>query len=95
MGCVASLPHQSWLHPHARRSWTSTAGSLRSAGEPDPHRTFKWEDNRISGASDSRLMAVSSEPASAVVYCQYISYPVGCVARTASPRWRDRSREPR
>jgi hypothetical protein len=24
---------------------------------------------------------VSSEQASAVVYCQYISYPVGCVAR--------------
>ena len=26
------------------------------------------------------LMA-SSEPASAVVYCQYISYPAGCVVR--------------
>jgi len=27
------------------------------------------------------FMAASSEPASAVVYCQYVSYPVGCVAR--------------
>jgi hypothetical protein len=27
------------------------------------------------------FMAASSEPASAVVYCQYVSYPVGCVVR--------------
>jgi hypothetical protein len=27
------------------------------------------------------LMVTSSEPASAVVYCQYISYPAGCVVR--------------
>jgi hypothetical protein len=27
------------------------------------------------------LMTASPESASAVVYCQYISYPVGCVAR--------------
>ena len=27
------------------------------------------------------LLVASSEPASAVVYCQYISYPVGCVVR--------------
>jgi hypothetical protein len=27
------------------------------------------------------FVAVSSEEASAVVYCQYINYPVGCVAR--------------
>jgi hypothetical protein len=27
------------------------------------------------------FVAVSPEKASAVVYCQYISYPVGCVAR--------------
>jgi len=27
------------------------------------------------------FVAASSEPASAVVYCQYIAYPVGCVAR--------------
>jgi hypothetical protein len=27
------------------------------------------------------LMAASSEPASAVVYCQYISYPAGCIVR--------------
>ena len=26
-------------------------------------------------------MVASSEPASAVVYCQYISYPAGCVVR--------------
>ena len=29
----------------------------------------------------SGFLAASSEPANAVVYCQYISYPVGCVAR--------------
>jgi len=27
------------------------------------------------------FMAASSEPASAVVYCQYVAYPVGCVVR--------------
>jgi hypothetical protein len=27
------------------------------------------------------LMAASSEPAGAVVYCQYVAYPVGCVVR--------------
>ena len=27
------------------------------------------------------LLVTSSEPASAVVYCQYISYPTGCVVR--------------
>ena len=26
-------------------------------------------------------VTVSSAPANAVVYCQYVSYPVGCVAR--------------
>jgi hypothetical protein len=27
------------------------------------------------------FMAASSEPAKAVVYCQYVAYPVGCVVR--------------
>jgi hypothetical protein len=27
------------------------------------------------------FMVASSEPASAVVYCQYVSYPAGCVVR--------------
>jgi len=27
------------------------------------------------------FMAASSEPASAVVYCQYVSYPAGCIVR--------------
>jgi hypothetical protein len=27
------------------------------------------------------FMAASTEPASAVVYCQYVSYPAGCVVR--------------
>jgi hypothetical protein len=27
------------------------------------------------------FMAASTEPASAVVYCQYISYPAGCIVR--------------
>ncbi|WP_456632463.1 hypothetical protein [Bradyrhizobium sp. URHC0002] len=26
-------------------------------------------------------VSVSSEPASAVVYCQYVSYPAGCIVR--------------
>ncbi len=26
-------------------------------------------------------ITVSSHPASAVIYCQYVGYPVGCVAR--------------
>lgn len=29
----------------------------------------------------SGFVAASSEPASAVIYCQYVEYPVGCVAR--------------
>ena len=29
----------------------------------------------------TRLLAASSEPASAVVYCQYVSYPAGCIVR--------------
>lgn len=29
----------------------------------------------------SGFLAASSEPANAVVYCQYVEYPVGCVAR--------------
>lgn len=40
---------------------------------------------RISIALATMLAAgfttVSSEPAGAVVYCQYVSYPAGCVAR--------------
>ena len=27
------------------------------------------------------FLAASSEPASAVVYCQYVSYPAGCIVR--------------
>jgi len=27
------------------------------------------------------FVAASTEPANAVVYCQYVEYPVGCVAR--------------
>ena len=27
------------------------------------------------------LMVISTEQASAVVYCQYVAYPVGCVVR--------------
>ena len=27
------------------------------------------------------FVAATAEPASAVVYCQYVSYPAGCVAR--------------
>ena len=29
----------------------------------------------------SGFMVASSQPASAVVYCQYVEYPVGCVVR--------------
>ena len=27
------------------------------------------------------FMAATTEPASAVVYCQYVSYPAGCIVR--------------
>ena len=27
------------------------------------------------------FMAVTTEPASAIIYCQYVDYPVGCTAR--------------
>ena len=35
----------------------------------------------LSGLLLTGFMAASTEQASAVVYCQYISYPVGCVAK--------------
>ena len=28
------------------------------------------------------FMAATTEPASAVVYCQYVDYPAGCIVRT-------------
>jgi hypothetical protein len=31
------------------------------------------------------FLAASTEKASAVVYCQYVEYPVGCVALVARP----------
>ena len=31
------------------------------------------------------FVVASSEPASAVVYCQYISYPAGCIVRPGVP----------
>jgi hypothetical protein len=40
------------------------------------------------------FVAASTEPASAVVYCQYVAYPVGCVVRPESCCGRGRSREP-
>jgi hypothetical protein len=27
------------------------------------------------------FMAITTEPASAVIYCQYVDYPVGCAVR--------------
>jgi len=40
---------------------------------------------KLSIALSSLLIAgcltASTEPASAVVYCQYVEYPVGCIAR--------------
>ena len=27
------------------------------------------------------FMAVTTEPASAVIYCQYVDYPAGCIVR--------------
>jgi hypothetical protein len=31
------------------------------------------------------FMVAISEPASAVVYCQYVSYPAGCIVRPGVP----------
>ena len=38
------------------------------------------------------LVAASTEEASAVVYCQYANYPVGCVVRPGVVLGRGRSR---
>lgn len=35
----------------------------------------------LSAALIGGFVVANSEPAGAVVYCQYISYPAGCVAR--------------
>ena len=35
----------------------------------------------LSAASGLLGVTVSSHPANAVIYCQYVGYPVGCVAR--------------
>ncbi|MCS3763167.1 hypothetical protein GGE24_005173 [Bradyrhizobium centrosematis] len=35
----------------------------------------------LSAVAFACCMVVSIEPASAVVYCQYISYPAGCIVR--------------
>ena len=46
----------------------------------------KFRSLAVSGLALSALLGVasvtvSSEPASAVVYCTYVGYPSGCVAR--------------
>ena len=35
----------------------------------------------VSALLTAGFLAASAETASAVVYCQYISYPAGCIAR--------------
>ena len=40
------------------------------------------------------FVVASSEPASAVIYCQYINYPAGCIVRPGVGWWRGRWREP-
>lgn len=35
----------------------------------------------LSALLTAGFVVASSEPASAVVYCQYVAYPVGCVVR--------------
>jgi hypothetical protein len=35
----------------------------------------------LSALSIAGFMAVTTQPASAVIYCQYVEYPAGCVVR--------------
>jgi len=52
------------------------------------HRTksFSTKSVTVAGIAASLMLAfvgvtLSAAPASAVVYCQYVAYPTGCVAR--------------
>jgi hypothetical protein len=63
-------------------------GSPPFAGESDQYLTINQMEKAImkrsialSALLTAGFVTASSEQASAVVYCQYISYPAGCVVR--------------
>jgi hypothetical protein len=63
-------------------------GSPPFAGESDAYPTINQMEQAImkrsialSALLTAGFVTASSEQASAVVYCQYISYPAGCVVR--------------
>ena len=63
------------------------AGKVRNVKPHDAIQVFRTEETKmkLSIALSALLVigfvAASTEHASAVVYCQYVSYPVGCVVR--------------
>ena len=77
----------------AGRNPTAQAAALQSAAASqlslgyDPEAIASKQEGRmkltisLSALLIAGVMFASSEPASAVVYCQYISYPAGCIAR--------------
>jgi len=51
-----------------------------------PRQRFSIKSMTVSGIAASALLglagvALNPSPAAAVIYCQYVDYPVGCVAR--------------
>ena len=62
-----------------------------------PRKRLSIKSATVTGIAASALLGLAGltlnpAPAKAVVYCQYVSYPAGCVARPAScsglVRWR-------
>jgi hypothetical protein len=80
--------------PHARKWPMPTGGSSRSADKVlnrgvavrNQHSSI-WRRQKIKLSSSLSALLIAgfvvagSEPASAVVYCQYVSYPAGCIVR--------------
>jgi len=62
-------------------------GKVKNVKPHDAIQVFRTEETKmkLSIALSALLvigsLAASTEHASAVVYCQYVSYPVGCVVR--------------
>ena len=53
----------------------------------NPRKRFSIKSMTVSGLAASALLGLAGvtlnpAPAAAVVYCQYVDYPVGCVARS-------------
>ena len=78
--------HRSVLYT---RSGLASIGSLPGAdGAPGSSGAFReikmkklWITSSASALLIAGFMAASTEPASAVIYCTYVGYPSGCIAR--------------